>query len=565
MIIAVVLATASWFASNHYLPWSSFEGQLAAAFAAAILAGVTLTQPAPEKHEWPWLACFTLAVCVIPWVQYALGQLAFSGDAWLVSGYLGAFGLAQFTGRRIARSVGLESLLERSSWLVLAASLLCMWLALYQWFNLTYLSPFAMELPLPQTRPIANFGQPNHLALALTLGAIAGASLYERNRISGAITLLLTSFFALGAVMTQSRAAVLIWIALASWLALSSWRGALQRLTPPRIALGLVCASMAYVVWPSLLDLRVGVAGLSDARALEGMVSPGLRPLHWASMVDAIGRSPWFGYGWNQVVAAQYLVAPDHPATTEMLGDSHNLILDLMVHNGLIVGGTIAAALAYWLVRHLLSARDPARVLALGAVLIFALASMVEFPLNYTYFLLPVGMIMGALSCGTPWDRTLAIPRWFAPTLLASLTALCAVIANEYFAAEEDLRALRFEQQRVGRPVARTFASEARVLTQLAGFFKFADSRQGRDDLTSEELALRHSVAMRYPNWSLLSLFASDLARNGHPDEAAEVLKRICRTQKPDECRLAQVRWEIWSKEDTRIARIPFPPIPPRP
>lgn len=557
--IATALALGSWLAPNHYYPWPSFHGQLAAAAAMATLAAVVLVDSRARGREWPWLAVLCGLVAVVPWLQHAAGLISFSGDAWLVSGYLCAFALSVHIGRCIARSTGLGAMLDVGSLLAVTGSLLCVWLALYQWFWLTYLGPFALDLPAPLTRAHANMGQPNWFALVLSLGAIACANLYERSRISNFTALLAIGFFALGVVMSQSRAAVLIWVGVAGWLIVASRRGALQRLTTSKVLLGLALAACAHLAWGPLLDYRLHVWGISDARALSGMTSAGLRPLHWAAMVDAIGRSPWVGYGWNQVPAAQYLVAPDHPPTMEMLGDSHNLILDLLVHNGVLLGGVIVIALTWWLARHLIGARNADRVMAASVVLTFALASMVEFPLNFTFFLLPLGLVMGGLSVDAPWERVVSLPRWVAPLLLVALSALTAVVTKEYLHAEEDLRALRFEQQRIGKPVPRTFADEARVLTQLSAFFRFADTRRDRDSLSDEELAWQRKVVMRHPNWSLLSLYAGELARNGRPDDAAAVLTRICRTQKAEDCKLAQVRWQAWVKTDERIARIPFP------
>lgn len=558
-VIAVCLALNAWLSPNHYYPWPSFHGQLSAALALAVAAVLVLTRRGVPDQRWPWSAIAALAVAAIPWLQYAGGLIFFGGDAWLVSAYLCGLAVAVVIGRRAAQDDGLEQMLTLGSWLVLAGALGSMWLALYQWFQLDYLGVASIGMPTSWTRIYGNVAQPNNFALALSWGLIAAAYLYERGRVGGVTTLLLTTFLALGVIMAQSRMVTLICLVLAAWFWYAYRRGLLGRVTPRRVAGTLLCAAAMYFVWPALLAIRVELTGASDARGIETMVSAGLRPLHWAAMIDAIGRSPWLGYGWNQVVVAQYLVAPDHPTTTEMLGDSHNLLLDLLVHNGVLVGGVIAGALLFWLVKRVMVARTTAQVFALAPILAVALHSAVEFPLNYTYFLLPVGLLAGALEAQGDSTSAVALPRWFTPTLVGAVTALCLVMTLDYLHAEEDLRRLRLEQQRIGKPMPRTFASEAQVLTQLAAFFRFADLERSRDDLSASELEWRRKAALRYPNWSVLSIYAGDLARNGHAAEAAAVLSRICRTQKPDECKLAQVRWDIMSKEDDRVAQVAFP------
>ena len=52
------------------------------------------------------------------------------------------------------------------------------------------------------------------------------------------------------------------------------------------------------------------------------------------SMIDAIGRSPWAGYGWGQIGVAQTATALDYPATHEFFDSSHNLLIDLALWAG---------------------------------------------------------------------------------------------------------------------------------------------------------------------------------------------------------------------------------------
>lgn len=556
-LVAIVLAFLSWVSPNHYFPWPSFESQFVAALAALILAALALSKGKPTV-VWPFLACVSVCLAAVPWSQHAAGLLFFSGDAWLVSGYLLGFALCQAVGSRLAEQHGLDWLVDRAARLAVAGALVSLFLALYQWFWLGYLGLYAVDLPLQQSRAYASFNQPNSFALALILGSIAAGRLYEVRNLSGATALTLIALFSVGIVLSQSRAAIVIWLMLAAWMCFSCSRGAFSRITLWRVLIAALVAASAFLVWPWLLHYRESFAGSSDARTMGGIVSTGLRPLHWAAMIDAVGRSPWFGYGWNQVSFAQYVVAPDHPATTELLGDSHNIVLDLLVHNGVIIGGAVTVVLFHWFWRQARTARAGASAFCFCAIACFGLSSMVEFPLNYLFFLLPTGILIGGLSVTSP-GPAIASPRFVALGLAMALAALSAAAAVDYHRAEEDLRALRFEQQRVGNPVARTLPSEVLVLTQLAAFFEFADMKRGRDDLTASELKKMESVIMRYPNWSLLTTFAGDLARNGFPEKAASVLLRVCRTQKPEECELARTRWRVLSQEDERIGKIPFP------
>ena len=75
-------------------------------------------------------------------------------------------------------------------------------------------------------------------------------------------------------------------------------------------------------------------------------------------MLDAISRAPWLGYGWNEMSVAQSLVAPDHPAVREMVDHSHNMLLDLMVWNGVPLGLLMFGVFVWWFWRHLRACSD---------------------------------------------------------------------------------------------------------------------------------------------------------------------------------------------------------------
>lgn len=57
----------------------------------------------------------------------------------------------------------------------------------------------------------------------------------------------------------------------------------------------------------------------------------------WHQMLLAIKEQPLLGYGWNQVGVAQLSVYLDYP-TTEWTEHSHNILLDLLIWNGIPLG-----------------------------------------------------------------------------------------------------------------------------------------------------------------------------------------------------------------------------------
>jgi len=550
LVLAAALALFSWLSPNHYLPWTGFHGQLAMAGAAVLVALCAFASPwRAAADRVPYLALVALVAALVPWFQFAAGVIFFSGDALMASLYLLAFALAQTVGYRIVALRGSRALFEPLAWLFVAASLLSMWIALYQWQGLRYLDVFALEVPAGSP-PFANLSQPNLLATLLVLGLVGCAYVYQLGRIGKLVAMLLTVMFVFGIAMTQSRAGLLQLLIIGGWLAIQA-RG--SRLSLRSIGLAAVVLLACIIAWSHLLT----VSGVVTGRSIDAVASVGRRPAHWLTMLDAATRHPWFGYGWNQITVAQYAVAPDHPATREILAESHNLILDLLVWNGLPLGLLFAGAIGLWFLVMLTRRQSPESAIALAAVIAVFAHSMVEFPIYYLMFMLPIAAMMGGLAAELQPAASLGIPRWAAPLLLGVLVWVGASVSLEYLRIEADLLAVRFEQSILGRNQPRATPVNAFWLTQHSEFLRLVRAPE-RDNLSREEIVRIGEVAMRYPSWSVLSRYASVLAKNNRGAEAAAVLSRICKTHPEAVCRQAQDQWRQLGATNAKIAAVPF-------
>jgi O-antigen ligase len=555
--LAMLFAVFSWVSPNHYLPWPSFHGQLAAGI-ATLLIGAYAWCLRERRDAWPWIAIGAVATAVVPWLQWAGGVLFFMQDAVIASAYLLALALSILIGHRLTKHHGAEVLWLYMSLFIIAGALLTLWLALYQWMGFRYLGAFGLDIAIGQ-RPFGNFAQPNHMALSQALGFAAAAALYQLQKIGKPVTLLLVFVFGLGIAVSQSRAGVLVVVCIAAWFAVMRWRQPSWRLSLGMLAL---CAGVfvaAFGVWHLLLSWEATLYGASSKRLLEDTLVAGRRPLHWVTMIDAIGASPWWGYGWNQVRVAQYTVALDHPWSGEVLGYSHNLFLDLFVHNGIPIGALLTCGVIGWTALAVRRAVTPAAGLMMALVLACLVHSLVEFPLNYLYFLLPCGFAVGAVEAEEKWSSQVTLPRVAGIALTLLLAATAAVVTREYLAFERDVLAMRFEQQRLGQPLPRTAADRAVVLTELAAFMRFADMPLGRTDLSDAELEVIRRTALREAGWTTLGKYAALLADNGRPEEASAVLARVCKTQTAAQCQSMRQRWAMYSLTRASIAAVPFP------
>ena len=197
--------------------------------------------------------------------------------------------------------------------------------------------------------------------------------------------------------MTQSRAALLEVAVFAIVIAM------LRPRASPR-ASWQVCAATCLVLiafwfaWPGVNQTML----LQPGRALQGQAELGVRRIHWMTMLDAVGRRPIVGYGWNQASVAQSRAADAHEASHEFVEHSHNVVIDLLVWNGIPVGAAIVGSLAWWLWWQARACRTGLHAIALTALAVVITHGLLEFPLEYAYFLLPVGLLMGAMEATAP-------------------------------------------------------------------------------------------------------------------------------------------------------------------
>ncbi len=306
LLVAAALGLASWLVPNHYPPWLSFHAEVTMATAMLIGLGAELSQPRRTALRLPVLTLVILALACVPVVQFLCGTIYFAGDAVMASAYLLAFALAQVLGLQMANRIGAAAVLEGLARLFLVASLLCVCLQFYQWLWLSGLGIFAANLP-PGGRPFANVAQPNHLATMLFLGVVGLLYLHDQRRARSWVAVVCYVFLAFGLAMTSSRTA---WLAIGG-LVVGLWFA--RRRTGLRITRGAICGVGAVflfflAIWHPLNDILL----LSAGRTLAIQAQAGPRTLLWSSMLDAISRHPWFGYGWNQGLVAQSQVVVAH-------------------------------------------------------------------------------------------------------------------------------------------------------------------------------------------------------------------------------------------------------------
>jgi O-antigen ligase len=546
---AIALAWV-WLLPNHHLPWTSFHSEAWAAFVCGVAVLCTIFVSG-KPIEWSRISLFGAVLSAVPLAQAAIGIIPFAGQAWLSTSYLLALSLAILCGMRWERVRPGE--LPTALFLAIGiASILSVGLQLHQWFQLDRLG-MLFSIGLNGGRPYANLGQPNQLGTLLLLGLLASAWGFHKNKISPATAILMACFLLLGIALTKSRTA---WIGLAiilvfTWAVRNWWYSKRVPQVFTLLCLYFIACNLA-ITW---IDEAVYLGGL-EVREV-GVKKDDLRLLAWRLFVDAALQQPWLGYGWTPVGHAQLAVALEHPNLGITFQHSHNLFIELMLWCGIPLGLLVSIMILWWFIRKMRAAHTIDDMLLLTFIAIVGNHAMLELPLHYAYFLLPVGLVIGALEGRLSEGSKFYSPRWTLLTMWMIGALLFSLIVRDYLRVEESYFALRFERARIGTlPPAPL--SEVTLLTQMR-----EELRLGRyepvKNVSDVELDWIREATYAKPGISEFYRYAKALALNDKPLEAQQELRKMCKIVPEHACDLVRRVWEQDSRSIPEIAAVKWP------
>lgn len=547
--LGLVALALGWLLPGHYPPWVTYQQQWMAALGAALIAFVALVG-GRASLRWPWLATLIALYAAVPLLQGLAGQLHFISDSVLPALYLVAFAVCMVSGAALARQSATEWI-DALMTAVVVAALVSMVLALAQWLRVEQ-DVFIAELP-PGGRPFGNLAQPNQLATLLALGIVGMLRFYELRRLGGFAVALVVACLGFGMVMTQSRTGWLFLAVLVLWWAVMRRRASLRLST-----YAVVSASLLFVAVTANWD-QLNQALLLATTGLEERLQPGLRGQHWLILLDAVSQSPWWGYGWLQVSTAQAAAALAHPATHEMLQDSHNVVLDLAVWMGVPLAAVFVAAVTLWLARQVRNCRGPETWTLLAAVGAILTHALLEYPLDYTFFLLPLGLLMGSIEgvASPTVDRT--HPRWTVALPLAGLVLMLVWIGRECMQVEDSTRQLRFLMMGVGINRVSSVPPPDVVLLDAPREYHRYWLTPARAGMTDAEINWMRNVSQRNAFPPAMLRFALAAGLNGRAQESARTLALLCKVHPKERCDEGRASWAAAQLQYPVLRSIGFP------
>lgn len=541
-LLAVALSLP-WLMPVHTRPWTGFHADALMALAIIAALAVVLLR---TRGRWtfPASGAAIIGLSLVPLLQHLSGMIYFAADAFLASAYLLALGFAVLLGRRMEeRWPGCLAPAVFASFGIAAG--ISFAIALNQWLQLDQWGNFTISISAG-SRPVANVAQPNKLATLYVWGLVAIWWAF-RGGVRGWLAVLSAALLLFGIAMTQSRMGALAVLAV---MAIAFFHPrALQTKVHRWVLVGLFIWFAGCVFGWSALNSLLEMA---PSQSLEERLKPGTRLLHWRLIMDAILQRPVLGWGWQQVSVAQSALSLQHPATGEVIRSSHNLILDLLIWNGLPLGLLVTFGIISWYVRNWRDTRNATDILVMVVLSVFLLHSLLEQPHTSAIFLLSAGLLVGTLSVsnsGIAKEGTWSSREGVVAMAVLAMALCLLQVTRDYFKIEAALMAERLRAARIGSLIPIPIPNTP-TLGHLSAMLDLGriDPREG---MTSEDIEAMRQITYRMPGVGGMLKLARAQALNGQAAEAELTRERLCQIHPKSTCESAlKALSEIASTKD---------------
>lgn len=493
-------------------------------------AGAKMLSP----FSWAWVAVAALLL-----LQSVSGVLLVPEGAILVLAVAVLAVAVHEVSRRLASRAGwLERVHVSWAWGAMLALLLAgaQTALASNGLDVVYLSIY--DAPVPP-RAWGGFGQPNQFGVFVALATASIRFLRQSGRLSPTASRGLIFFAAALVTASGSRAALLVWLLLLSvdWVVghengeqpatgASAWRRLLAE-----VAL-LAVFQVLWAYWASLQPLQVA----STLRANHGMRLEIIRDVS-----QLLGMHP-FGIGFDGLANARFNDLSS-PLSEPGVANAHNLFLHLLVVFGwpaLVPIGCIC----WWAARCVVGARRSngsrsMKVHAFAWVAGVLAYSLVEFPLWYTFFSLPLAMFSGFLL---PIERAdggsvlqgegqTGLGKRLGLAVLVSgalMLMLVAVDLQRFRTAVDMLASKQASGQKLSIPEMRSVA-ELHLLTLFPSDAKhlWLGVLGSSDDFAQEKYELAHGLVQTNPSVATVSNYVIAATRVGRVNEAAQRMNTL--------------------------------------
>jgi hypothetical protein len=447
MPLASLALALTWLLPNANPPWISFHKEAwIGAVLWVVLAVFLFRKQASNAIRMTPPVGVLLLLAALSLVQWSVGITFFLGHALLGAGYFLAAALC------LALAHHWESMEPNAVGDFLFGGLLIAALAtgglmLAQWFQVGLWGPWIQLLP-NEGRPFGNLIQPNHAATLLVLGLVALMWTAYRKRLGIGVACLGGAFLTTMVLLTGSRTGLLSLVTLMlATLAVSARQGIGRRWLFVLLVLFLVLPIGYQVIGMNWSGGHATVAMAPDQAFDRDLTSVRLQV--YSAYSTALSQHPWLGVGFRQTLLAQIEMGDRGVILPGLFTWAHNAVLDLALWFGVPVAllSVLVAALTTW---YLARAQfSSARCIYLAGAAAILIHGMVELPLAYAYFLLPLCLLLGAAQAGVQMPSA-RISLWATRGVVLTAGVYLSALWFDYLRVEQSFYTWRFKQNNIG-------------------------------------------------------------------------------------------------------------------
>jgi len=393
--------------------------------------------------------------------------------------------------------------------------------------------------PTVPGRAVGNLRQPNHLSTLLVFAICGVAWLGRRQRWPAWLAAGVIALFVGGVVWSASRTGMVGMVLLAVW-------GVRDSRMPRALRSVLIGAPLLYLGWWQGMawwaQVGSGHAFAAEARLHDGSDISSSRFAIWSNTLELVRMHPWTGVGWgNFNLAWTFSPFPGRPVA--FFDHTHNVILQWAVELGVPLALVLTALCGWGLWSLWWPWRCPAPrsgqpdaqgQLGFAATLVTmaAVHSLLEYPLWYSYFLLPTAFALGLGLLAGQQLRQLGLPataaravndrsRWARTAVGVAMAAGAAWCAIDYQWAAN----IYAPRPGAGPLDARIEAGQDRLWFGYQA--DYAHVTQPEDDEPSVAPAGFARTLHNLVDARLMMAYARSLAEHGRVDHARYVAQRL--------------------------------------
>ena len=514
IIISLVLVLA-WLLPYHRSPWPTFGSEILT-FISASLILLVLSQ---SKIQIPRPQLIALPLMCIPLIQFVFGQHIYFSNALFSFSYILFFILMVVAGYHLStQQYNREKVFTMVCSTFLTASSISSIFAILQWLDMhTFFSGIIYSFN--GNRPYANLAQPNNLATLLIIGILSCLYLFEKRIISNLYLIPISLILMLGIVLAQSRTSIIVCSFIVIYWLIKQFRKQ-KRFTYLHLGIWVGLFVLLTINLAALNQWLFAIAETQSAVQGSAIAAKGtgdIRVEMWQQMIAAIMHQPWFGYGWNQTGLAQYYITESFQVSL-WYKSAHNMVLDLLVWNGLIIGALILLYFAAWLLWLNKGVKDNISIIAALMVSAILIHGMLEFPLHYAYFLLPAGFLLGVIQAQYPKLPSLKFNKSFF-SIIAIITIIGALVTTRDYFLYKEQSVIASNQEELTTEEKAVMQKEIWLISQFKERIWWI-SLDPKTKFSDEELAhMERMVANLAAQYDLYK-YAQVLAYNGKKQQA---------------------------------------------